>query len=248
MVIGSAADSTQANEISNNGDDGLTLTGPATGSGLTIGYNQIASNTNDGIDMDVRPNNLTNILYNNITLNGGDGIEFTNSGASGTFNLNVIGNTIDFNDGRGFDVLARPGSSGSSTYNITFNDNVVNANDLEGVYVVYTASNNQTQDGSASDTLLSDGNVFHDVYLRFDSDNNQILANGVNSTFGTTRLVVRVGTTNAKTSTSNPGGFASNGAGSFTDSGVIMSVTNSTLNGNFGSDASSSHLSQHKLR
>ena len=143
---------------------------------------------------------------------------------------------IDFNSGRGFDVLARPGSLGSSSTTIDFNDNIVNANLEEGVYVVYTASNTQTQTGPSTDPLAADGNLFHDVFLDFDMDNNQILANGFNSGFGTTGLVVRVGTTNASTSTTNNGGFASDGAGNFTNSGVIMSVTNSTLTGNFGSD------------
>ena len=49
--------------------------------------------------------------------------------------------------------------------------------------------------------------------------------------------MVRVGTTNGSTSSTNAGGFASDGVGNFTNSGVIMSVTNSTITGNFGSDA-----------
>lgn len=236
LVIGSAVDSAQANLIASNGDDGLSLTGTAGGAGLTIGFNSIRQNVGSGIDMDVRPVNTTSIVNNDITLNGGDGIEFTNSGASGTYNLTVTGNTIDFNNGRGFDVLARPGSLGASAYNITFNNNVVNANLEEGVYVVYTASNNQTQNVPSTTALLADGNIFHDVFLRFDMDDNQILANGFNSGFSATGLVVRVGTTNASTSTTNAGGFASDGLGNFTNSGVIMSVTNSTLTGNFGSD------------
>lgn len=239
LVIGSAVDSTQGNLIQGNGDDGISVTGPGGGAGLTIGYNTIKQNAVAGIDLDIRPVNTTNILYNDITLNGGDGIEFTNSGASGTYNLNVIGNTIDFNSGRGIDILARPGSLGVSTYNIVLNDNVVNSNREEGVYVVYTASNNQTQDVSASAALLDDGNVLHRVFLDISSDNNQILANGVDSTFSSTGMVVRVGTTQAVNGSLNnydDGGFASNGAGSFINSGVIMSVTNSTLSGNFGSD------------
>lgn len=235
LVIGDTADSSLGNLIYNNGDDGFSLTGPATGAGLTIGYNMIAENAGHGIDMDVRASNFTTIVNNDITFNGGDGIEFTNA-TSGSFALVITGNVIDFNDGRGFDVLARPGSAGAASYDITFNDNVVNANLEEGVYVVYTASNTQTQDGPSTDPLAADGNLFHDVFLEMNMDNNQILANGFNSGFPATGLVVRVGTTNGSTSTTNPGGFASDGAGNFTNSGVIMSVTNSTLTGNFGSD------------
>ncbi|WP_417381360.1 right-handed parallel beta-helix repeat-containing protein [Gimesia sp.] len=239
LVIGDTANSALGNEISNNGDDGLSLTGPATGAGLTIGYNMISENTVHGIDMDVRASNITNIVNNDITLNGGDGIEFTNA-TSGGFALVVTGNTIDFNNGRGFDVLTRPGSLGAASYDITFNNNIVNANLEEGVYVVYTASNTQTQDVASTVALNSDGNLTHVVFLDMDMDNNQILANGFNSGFSATGLVVRVGTTDGENGSLNnydDGGFASNGAGVASRSGVIMSVTNSTLTGNYGSDA-----------
>ncbi|QDU52106.1 right-handed parallel beta-helix repeat-containing protein [Gimesia panareensis] len=232
LVIGDTVDSSLGNIIQGNGVDGVAITGAGT---LTVARNYIAENGVAGVDMDLPGYNNVTISNNDITLNGGDGIELTNA-LSGTFDLTITGNVIDFNDLRGFDVLARPGSLGASSMNITFNDNIVNANREEGVYVVYTASNNQTQDVASTTALLADGNIFHDVYLRFDMDNNQILANGVDSGFETTGLVVRVGTTNASTSSTYDGGFASDGLGNFTNSGVIMSVTNSTLTGNFGSD------------
>ncbi|WP_339727517.1 right-handed parallel beta-helix repeat-containing protein [uncultured Gimesia sp.] len=231
LVIGDAADSALGNLIDNNGGDGVAI---ASAGSVTVARNMISNNGVHGIDMDLPGGNVT-ISNNDITLNGGDGIEFTNS-LSSSSTLNITGNVIDFNDGRGFDVLARPGSLGASSMDITFNDNIVNANLEEGVYVVYTASNTQTQTGPSTDPLAADGNLFHDVFLEFNMDNNQILANGFNSGFSTTGLVVRVGTTNASTSTMFDGGFASDGLGNFTNSGVIMSVTNSTLSGNFGDD------------
>ena len=231
LIIGGAG--ADRNTIMNNGGDGVEITGSGD---LTLNNNLISTNTEAGIDIDTRSASDVTITNNDITLNLGDGIEFAN-GTSGSFALTITDNIIDFNEGRGFDVLARPGGAGSSSIDITFNGNVVNANLLEGVYAVYTASNNQTQDVASTTALLADGNLFHDVFLRFNMDDNQILANGFNSGFGTTGLVVRVGSTNGSTSTTNAGGFASDGAGNFTNSGVIMSVTNSTLTGNFGSDA-----------
>lgn len=238
LVIGSTTTSSDGNLIQGNGDDGISLTGPTGLTGLAIGYNTIKQNGVNGIDMDVRSYNNTSILHNDITLNNGDGIEFTNT-TSGTFDLSITDNVIDFNNGRGFDLLAKPGSLGSASYNVTFNNNIVNANELEGVYVVYTASNAQTQDVSATVALDDTGNIFHRVYLDMSMDNNQILANGNSSGFSSTGLVVRVGTTQAVTGSLNnyfDGGFASDGFGNFDNSGVIMSVTNSTLSGNFGSD------------
>lgn len=232
LVIGDTVNSALGNVIENNTLDGVSITGAGT---VTIARNSISDNRVHGIDMDLPGYNNVTISNNDITLNDGDGIEFTNS-LSGSFDLTITGNVIDFNGGRGFDVLAKPGSLGASAFDITFNNNIVNANDEEGVYVVYTASNTQTQDVASTVALNSDGALFDDVFLEMNMDNNQILANGFNSGFGTTGLVVRVGTTNGSTSSSNAGGFASDGLGNFTNSGVIMSVTNSTLTGNFGSD------------
>lgn len=236
LVIGDSADSTLGNMIVNNGVDGIAVEDAGT---LTIARNYIAENTVAGIDMDLLGYNNTTITNNDITRNGGDGIEFMNV-LSGTFDLNITGNVIDFNNGRGFDVLARPGLGGSaSSINITFNDNIVNENRLEGVYVVYTASLTQNQTDPSTTALAADGSLFQDVYLRMNMDNNQIIDNGRDSGFNATGLVVRVGTTRSFTGSgniNNPGGFASDGLGNFDTSGVIMSVTNSTLTGNLGDD------------
>ncbi|HAH48664.1 MAG TPA: hypothetical protein DCM07_28250 [Planctomycetaceae bacterium] len=236
LVIGNAADSALGNMIVDNGVDGIGITGAGT---VTIARNYIAENAVAGIDMDLPGYNNMTITNNDITRNGGDGIEFMNV-LSGLYDLNIDGNVIDFNGGRGFDVLARPGLGGSaSTINIAFNNNIVNENRLEGVYVVYTASLTQNQTDPSTTALADDGSLFQDVYLRMDMDNNQIINNGRDSGFSATGLVVRVGTTRSFTGTSGSeygGGFASDGAGNFVTSGVIMSVTNTTLTGNLGDD------------
>lgn len=236
LVIGDAADSSLGNMIVDNGVDGIAVEDAGT---LTIARNYIAENAAIGIDLDLLGYNNTTISNNDITRNGGDGIEFMNV-LSGTFDLSITGNVIDFNGGRGFDVLARPGLGGSaSTINIAFNDNIVNENRLEGVYVVYTASLTQNQTDPSTTALAADGSLFQDVYLRMNMDNNQIIDNGRDSGFNATGLVVRVGTTRSFTTAgniSNPGGFASDGLGNFVTSGVIMSVTNTTLTGNLGDD------------
>lgn len=233
LVIGDSVDSSLGNVIINNGVDGLGITGAGT---VTIARNYIAQNAAIGIDMDLPGYNNMTITNNDITMNGGDGIEFMNVLSGFTHDLTIEGNVIDFNGGRGFDVLARAGLGGlSSAINLTFNNNIVNENDLEGVYVVYTASNTQNQTDPATAALAADGSLFQNIYLTMDMDNNQIINNGRLSGFGSTGLVVRVGTTQSFTGAgniNNPGGFASDVG----VSGVVMSVTNSTLTGNLGDD------------
>tara|TARA_R110002095_G_scaffold195835_1_gene174549 strand:- start:5965 stop:10815 length:4851 start_codon:yes stop_codon:yes gene_type:complete len=233
LVIGGAG--ADRNIIQSNGVDGVDISGAGS---VTLNNNLIAMNTMHGIDMDLVGTNNITITNNDITLNNGDGIEFTNVNSGPSYTLTIEDNIIDFNQGRGFDLLAKSGGNDLTTLmTVNFNRNFVNANAREGVYVVYTSSATQTQD-SNSTTLEADGGLFRDLRLRMSMDSNQILANGSATAFTTTGLVVRVGTSHGSTDfTSNTGGFASNGAGVFTDSGVIMDVTNNILTGNFGSDA-----------
>jgi len=232
LIIGGAG--VNRNIIQSNGVDGVDITG---GGSVTLNNNLIASNTMHGVDMELVGSNNITIINNDITLNNGDGIEFTNVNSGPSYTLTIEDNIIDFNQGRGFDLLAKSGGNNFQT-NITvdFNGNIVNANTFEGVYVVYTSSANQTQ-VTGNTALLADGGLFRDLRLRMNMDSNMILANGSAAGFSTTGLVVRVGTSNASNSTTDNGGFASNGAGVFTRSGVIMDVTNNTLTGNFGADA-----------
>ncbi len=232
LVIGGAG--ALRNTITDNGADGVDIVSAGS---VTLDNNLIARNAVHGIDMDLAGSNTVTIRNNDITLNQGDGIEFTNQNSGPSYTLTIEDNIIDFNQGRGFDLLAKSGGNNFTTnIRVDFNRNVVNRNTMEGVYVVYTSSSTQTQD-SNSTALVDDGLLFRDLRLRLNMDSNQILANGSAAAFSTTGLVVRVGTSNASTSTTDAGGFASDGAGNFTRSGVIMNVSTNTLTGNFGSDA-----------
>ncbi|HBL44394.1 MAG TPA: hypothetical protein DDZ90_13465, partial [Planctomycetaceae bacterium] len=75
LVIGNAADSALGNMIVDNGVDGIGITGAGT---VTIARNYIAENAVAGIDMDLPGYNNMTITNNDITRNGGDGIEFMN--------------------------------------------------------------------------------------------------------------------------------------------------------------------------
>jgi len=236
LIIGGAG--ADRNTIQNNGVDGVDITADGT---ATLDNNLIANNGLHGVDMELVGSNNITIQNNDITMNSGDGIEFTNVNSGPSYTLTIEDNIIDFNGGRGFDLLAKSGGNNFVTnISVDFNRNVVNANTLEGVYIVYTSSANQQQDVSANTALLADGGLFRDLRLRVNMDSNEILANGSAAAFSSTGLVVRVGTSNGETGSLNnydDGGFASDGAGNFTRSGVIMDVTNNTLTGNFGSDA-----------
>ena len=245
LLIGDLADTSLGNHIAFNPFDGINITGPGS---VTIGSNLIevnGSNTsgagdNDaGIDIHSATFFAGTIQNNVIINNNGDGIELESDGVF-PVSLDVQNNFIAFNDGRGFDVLAQPdGAGGSSLTDIDFHDNIVNENGEEGVYVVFTSSTTQTQDGPSTDALLADGAIDSTPFLRFDMTGNQILGNGQNSGLTATGLVVRVGTTGGDYGFTDPGGFASNGLSvdsGFTRSGVIMRVADNQFGGNFGND------------
>jgi len=254
LLIGDETDPTLGNDIIDNGFDGIEMNGAGS---VIIARNLIARNGviggftvgNDNgmaaIDLNTNGFGDVMVLNNDITDNRGDGIEIN---ADETLGLEFVinDNVIDFNDGRGLDVLAQAAtnafSSGSDT-EITFNNNVVNANRLEGVYIVLSADATQTQsglqpdDGGTTAGFGSGGNVFSDTHLVFNSDGNEILANGIdaeqasNPLITATGFVVYVGSTDTSTSRTFGGGFASDGFG-----GIEMSITNTNLSGNFGSD------------
>ncbi|MFH1301450.1 MAG: right-handed parallel beta-helix repeat-containing protein, partial [Planctomycetota bacterium] len=171
LIIGGAG--VNRNIIQSNGVDGVDITG---GGSVTLNNNLIASNTMHGVDMELVGSNNITIINNDITLNNGDGIEFTNVNSGPSYTLTIEDNIIDFNQGRGFDLLAKSGGNNFQT-NITvdFNRNFVNANTFEGVYVVYTSSANQTQ-VTGNTALLADGGLFRDLRLRMNMDSNMILA------------------------------------------------------------------------
>jgi hypothetical protein len=251
LVIGDPVDMTLGNLISENNRNGVNVQGPGEviiGSNLislngTLGTLGTAAET-AGIKANVRPISDLTIINNDIVDNRGDGIEYSIvQGLSGWFSqVQIVGNNIAFNDGRGIDILNRA----SNYIQVLVDDNVINRNLLEGVYVVNTSSDTQNQFASGTDALLANGSVFRNPIIEMQFTNNQVIGNGANSSMTATGLVVRVGTSGATTSGSDPGGFASFGSvipvgGSpFGDTtgrgGVTMVVDNNQFFGNFGDE------------
>jgi hypothetical protein len=79
--------------------------------------------------------------------------------------------------------------------------------------------------------LLADGSVFATPTLNLSLTNSVVSFNGNSSSFDGTGFVLRVGTSDASTSISDTGEFASDGRG-----GVIANVSNNMFAGNFGDD------------
>jgi len=226
------------NRISGNANDGISISGPGS---VSIAGNLITQNGSNGADdagIDIEGTTANQVLIrdNAIVNNRGDGIEFT--GGIGPFGnaLSIDNNNIAFNDGRGIDILQMANATTTQT-SILMTDNLVTNNLLEGIYIVNTASRTQSQSAASTAAMAADGNVDHASLLRIDMDGNTVAANGLNSGFSSTGLVVRVGTMDATTSINDPGGFVSDGFGNFTGrGGVIMNVTNNGFSGNFGDD------------
>ena len=136
------------------------------------------------------------IFQNDVTDNRGDGIEFVNA-TTGDFDLTIVDNVVDFNDGRGFDYLlvaigqgAEGASFSSST--VVFDDNNINSNLLEGVYIVTTAAGEQVQDNASFEDLAiasADISYLSSYSLDFSADNNEIISNGRNVVSGETANV-----------------------------------------------------------
>lgn len=245
LLIGDLADDNLGNLIAFNANDGIDMGGT---SFVTISRNIIAENGRSNADtagtgdndagIDIHSATFLNarILDNAIINNLGDGIEILSDGVN-SVNIDIEGNFIAYNDGRGLDLLVQPESG---LTDIDFHDNIVNENGEEGVYIVYTSSTTQTQDGASTDALLADGDFDEGgQFLRFDMTGNQVLANGRLSNLQATGLVVRVGTIAGGYGFTSSGGFASNGVSvdsGFTNSGVIMRVADNQFGGNFGDD------------
>jgi ACT domain-containing protein len=258
LVIGDPVDTTLGNFISANNRNGINVEGP-TGTGeVVIGSNVISlngtvgtvgtANETAGIMANVRPDSNVTIINNQIVNNHGDGIQYgINRNYIGFGQLQVISNNVAFNDGRGLDIL----NLGDDFIQVTVDGNVFNRNLLEGVYVVNTSSRNQNQFNASTMDLLADGSVFRDPIIEMQFTNNQVIGNGYGTSAypsgpaSATGLVVRVGTSTSLSST-NPGGFASDGgpvalgASPFGTSsglgGVTMTVDNNVFTGNFGDD------------
>jgi hypothetical protein len=121
LVIGDPVDTTLGNFISENNRNGVNVEGPGE---VTIGSNVITLNgtagtlgtaaETAGIKANVRPFSNLTIVNNQINDNLGDGIEYSIvQGASGFFSqVQIVDNTIGFNDGRGDWQLHQPQPAG----------------------------------------------------------------------------------------------------------------------------------------
>ena len=255
LVIGDPVDTNLGNFISANLRNGVFLEGPGE---VTIGSNMISLNgtagtistaaESAGVKINVRPFSDVTVINNEIINNVGDGIEYSIAqGFTGQGQVQIVANNIAFNDGRGVDILNR----GNNFIQVLMDGNIVNRNLLEGVYVVNTASTTQNQFNISTAPLDQNGSVFNDPILEMQFTNNQVIGNGFDTSVypddpSATGLVVKVGTSGATNSSSDPGGFASIGSviaigGSpFGEStfrgGVTMVVDNNLFGGNFGDD------------
>ena len=270
LLIGSETDPTLGNLIERNALDGVNNTDYGTWS---LGNNLIQINGIHGVDIGGAGFKDIRLISNHITLNGtaengldgpGDGVEWGNNDITlRTWTLTALGNIVDFNEGRGFDILNQ-GDAWSQivigTDPFTGNGTIVNGNGGEGIYVVNTASETQNQSditpsqgfangtdqpaGATHKGLNADGDINNDAFLDISIDNTLVVANGQNdqaTDFQATGIVFRVGTTGGNYSPFFDGGFASDdfraGRGGFSIfGGVVASITNTTMGGNFGDD------------
>ena len=256
LVIGDPIDTTLGNTISFNQRNGINVQGPGD---VTIGSNVLATNgtagtlgtaaETAGIQAHVAPTSDIIIINNRITDTRGDGVEYSIAqGFNGFFSsLTMLNNTIDFNDGRGVDILNRQ----SNFIQVDMMFNTINRNGLEGVYVVNTSSATQNQFNDSTTAMDQNGSIFEAPTIEMRFAHNTVTANGFDTTFqpngapDSTGLVVRVGTSTTYGFT-NPGGFASTGGAVAIDGspfglstgfgGVTMTVDNNTFQGNFGTD------------
>lgn len=256
LVIGDPIDTNLGNFISGNDRNGVNVEGPGE---VIIGSNVISlngtagtvstANESAGIMANVRPVSDLTIINNQIINNVGDGVQYGIAlGFIGSGQLQLLNNNIAFNDGRGLDILNR----GDDFIQVLADSNIINRNLLEGVYIVNTASRTQDQFSTSTQPLAQDGSVYRDPIIEMQFTNNQVIGNGYGTTGqagGTPTaagFVVRVGTSGAINSASDPGGFASSGAAiavggnpfgtSTFRGGVTMVVDSNRFTGNFGDD------------
>jgi hypothetical protein len=216
------------NMINNNGTGGFDFN-PATTNLLTLNSNIFRSNTGVGVALaGTGPNSVSVIMNSNtIELNTGDGLEIIGSGTTGGLSLVSNNDIFTRNLGRGVDILNQ--SNADSV--LSFNNATVTANELEGFYVVNTASATQNQTDLATVALAADGAVTATPTLNLTVSNSLINGNGNSSTFESTGLILRIGSSDGGQSFTDPGGFASDGRG-----GVIATIINNIFGGNFGED------------
>ncbi|MBA4030230.1 MAG: hypothetical protein C0478_04960 [Planctomyces sp.] len=228
------------NLIDDNGSNGILVTSSGINN-LQIVDNNITNSGDDGIQLNSSGVRLTAAIDNNlIAFNTGDGLQYvaTNSGnLIGSNNVTLTNNDVAENTRRGINLLNRGDANTVFTIGdgTVGNQNQIRRNQLEGIYVVNTASTNQSADANANTALLADGSIFASPNLQLNVITNEVTANGRISNsaavFDTTGLVLRVGTSDGGRGFTDAGGFASGGRG-----GVIASVTDNIFGGHFGAD------------
>lgn len=252
------------NLITGNLLDGIEVNAPGN---LEINNNMISQNGRNaagvasteangvaGIDINVTgasSGELRLLMTNNtIQNNSGDGLEVLSTTPIFNFiatTITATGNTIDSNTGRGIDLL----NSGNAYLNFRLGDgttaggNVVSNNGLEGVYVVNTPAETQTQVNALDAFALSSGsnpfdiaaNMILDVRGNRITGNNNLggaLGSGAAARPGA-GLVLWVGTELASRSFSgaeSTGDILGTGNGDFGGNGVGSVSGNNMFDGN----------------
>ena len=236
-------------QINGNGRDGVLFQG-GTGGSLTIDKAEISNNAFNGVDLEMQGNTLSvtntrlasngrdGVLVNSIagvnnvtltnnimTLNTQDGLEIVNNSAAG-LTATITNSQFTSNTERGVAIFNR----GSGQANVTLDDNRIVSNGTDGVYVVNTASADQNTRVGSNVALASNGLVTATPDLIFSMNRNNVSANGLNSAFTASGLVIRVGTADGGQTFTDAGGFAA------TRAGVTATVRDNTAQGNAGSD------------
>ncbi|HEY2253343.1 MAG TPA: hypothetical protein VGH74_19855, partial [Planctomycetaceae bacterium] len=176
------------------------------------------------------------------TVDGGDGIQFVNTGSGSHFaglpdqNVSITSNTIRGNAGRGINILNQVIAQSA----VDIENNNISNNRLEGIYVVNTASGTQSANVTGEVAMHADGSTTVSIpRLDLTVNANDIEGNGVSSQLTATGLVVRVGTSDGNYFSPFffDGGFY-NDSFSGPHGGVGAVVTNNTFHGNLGDDVS----------
>ena len=246
---------------SDNGDFGFTnnTVRGNLGGGLQIQSNQelvaIKGNTivaNQGIGLNLIGtgggavnatirDNLITAQTNIAGGNNGDGVEISVLGfLQQTTSVLMTNNFIDSNAGRGIDVL----NGGDSTLQLQIGNgtvegrNTIVSNNLEGLYVVNSSDQTQSQNVSSSVAMSANGGVFNRPDMMLNVELNTIKDNGISSSFNGTGFVLRVGTSGSDGATiNNPGSVGSNSGSANAGNGRVNArVVNNTFDGNFGND------------
>jgi trimeric autotransporter adhesin len=254
------------NTIADNGGSGININA---GNNISLGVdfggtttstivNNLLDGNNKGIELvtGINDTNVTTVQGNTIINSTLDGVEIVNDGGSFAGQILIGGaaanqiNTIADNGvgtgGRGIDILNRQ----FGFLNVAIQGNNILRNGGEGVYVVNTPTFDQASDVASNVAMQTTTNTTAGGIMILTADANQIRDNGSSSTFDSTGLVIRVGTSDAFSflgSFSDDGGFATNGAGGngvfdtgdlTFRSGVAANVTNNQFSGQFGNDVS----------